>query len=372
MRISLHRRLLLCLSLLGLVLWMLIGSVPLAAFAAEGGVLKLICKTADGVILEGMHWELFLVGGRDANGDYVLQGEFAGYHVSLADTSASGLTAAAETLENYAVIDNIAPIASADADENGLLQFPMLQPGLYLAAGDFLRIGDVYYFPSAFLIEVPEDGSAVFDMTAYPKYISMNAGEGGLNYTVKKIWENDETEIENRSVYIEVALYRNDEFYQTVILNEANDWTYAWSADHFYQWRVIEVDVPEGYDVVYRSNETQYVIVNTFTSASSITETNSSTDSVMTETVTETDSIMTGTTANSESVPSTNMTDGTEPGGSENRATGSGMTTTTVTTEISTDHEDLPQTGQLWWPVPVLGVAGLLAIAVGVRLITKE
>ena len=32
----------------------------------------------------------------------------------------------------------------------------------------------------------------------------------------------------------------------------------------------------------------------------------------------------------------------------------------------------LPQTGQLWWPVPVLGAAGLVLIAMGVRVLTKK
>ncbi len=372
MRISLRRSFVLLVSLLGMLLWMLLPAGALNAHAAGNGVLRLYCETTDGVILEGMHWDIYLVGGTDEDGNYVLQGDFADYPVSLEDLSASALTEAAETLENYATIDGITPLASADADENGFLQFSMLEPGLYLVAGDYVRIGDVYYFPSAFLLEVPEDGAADFDMPAYPKYISMNAGDGGLDYSVKKVWENDETEIQNRSVYIKVGIYRDNVLYETVTLDESNDWTYNWSADQFYEWRVLEIDVPEGYDVVYRSNETQYVIVNTYTTSSSVTGTTVESDSSYTDTTTETEAINTGT----DLPPETDMTSyATEESGTSGSAEQTGVSTTTTTittTETSVEKEDLPQTGQLWWPVPVLGAAGLLAIAIGLRLVTRE
>ncbi len=373
MRIAPRRRLAMCLSVLGLVLWMLLPMCALRASAAENdGVLKMICKTTDGVILEGMHWDIFQIGGSDEDGNFVLEGDFAKYPVSLVDTSTSGMTAAAETLENYATIDGIQPLASADADEDGFLQFSMLSPGLYLVAGDFVKIGDVYYFPAAFILEIPEDGDAVYDMTATPKYITMNAGEGSLDYTVKKVWENDETEPENRSVYITANIYRDGELYESVRLDESNDWTYAWSADKFYEWRVIEVDVPDGYDVVYRTNEKQYVIVNTFTRSSSVTETQKETDSIFTETVPSTNDISTETVPSSETGVETLITEQTGSDGGAAQTSQPTTTTTVTTTTSTTEKEDLPQTGQLWWPVSVLGIAGLLSIAIGLRLATKE
>ncbi len=374
MRISVRRRIAMCLSVFGILLWAMLPAFSMTAFAAEDdGILKMYCETEDGVVFEGMHWDIFLVGGRDDEGNFELQGDFAEYPVSLADTTTSAMTAAAETLENYATIDGIAPLASADANENGFLQFSMLEPGLYLLAGDYVVIDDVYYFPSAFLMEVPEDGETVFNMNAYPKYISMNAGEGGLDYTVKKVWENDETEPENRSVFITAAIYRDGVLHETVRLDESNDWTYAWTADKFYEWRVIELEVPDGYDVVYRSNETQYVIVNTFTKSSSVTETVPETDDIYTETLPETDDITTETGDQPETGIQTDVTEQTGSDGSAAQTSNPSPTTTTTTTTTTTDDtENLPQTGQLWWPVPVLGVAGLLSVAIGLRLVTKE
>ena len=41
-------------------------------------------------------------------------------------------------------------------------------------------------------------------------------------------------------------------------------------------------------------------------------------------------------------------------------------------TETSSNGGKLPQTGQLWWPVPALSAAGLILIAVGVRVNSKR
>lgn len=350
------------LSVLCMLFWMMSGCLIQASAAAEG-TLTMYCRTNDNQILAGMHWDIYRVGYRAEDGSYVLEGDFADYPVSLEDTSASALSVAAETLETYAVIDEIAPFASADADEDGYLKFSGMDTGLYLVCGDFIQIEDTYYFPSAFLVEIPaEGGDQNVDLMAYPKYISMNAGEGGWDYTVKKVWANDELEPQNRSTYITVEIYRNDVLYETVRLDESNDWTYEWSATNLYEWRVVEVEVPVGYYVVYRSNETQYVIVNTYMDSSSITESIPSTDSVVTETNVET-----------EVTDTTSATTVTESEASETQnSTGVTTVTTVTTTGTSSETERLPQTGQLWWPVPVLGIAGLLSIAIGLRMRAKE
>ncbi len=364
MRTKIKHRLEVVLCLFGVLLWIVAGCLQMFASAADvNGSLTMICETTDGELLPGTHWELFRVGGRDADGEYELQDDFAKYPVSLEDTSATALLEAAETLETYAKLDKIEPYAQGDADANGYLKLSPLETGLYVVSGDMARIGDVYYFFSAFLIEISDADGGEIHWTAYPKCISMNAEEGGFEYTLKKIWANDQNEPENRSAYITAEIYRDDVLFETVRLDESNDWTYTWKADSVHEWRVIEVDIPEGYDVVYRSNETQYVIVNTFTDSSSITDSTEYTDSNMTETNISTETNVT------ETLPE--KPDSTETQVTQTSAVAS-TTVTTVATQTTTQPEKLPQTGQLWWPVPLLALAGLFSIVVGVQLRTKE
>ncbi len=356
--------------MLGMLCWLTAGMLYAAAAEEIIGSLTMYCKTAEDVILTNMHWDLYQVGGRNADGELELQGDFADYAVSLEDTSATALARAAETLENYAILDGIEPFAFANSDANGYLKFSNLGEGLYLVAGDPVQIDNAYYFPAAFFIEISEQSlDKDYDLTAYPKYVYRDFTEGS-EYSVKKVWLNDEHEPGMRPTELIVDVYRDEVLFETVTLSEANDWTYTWTADRYYEWRVMERVVPDHYFVVYRTNGVQYVIENALTTDSSYTEPASSTDSQFTDVMqtTATDSEMTetmDTTQQQQTETIATTAAGTQP------ATTAPPTTTTATT-TTTPPEKLPQTGQLWWPVPLLAVAGLVSVGVGLRLRTKE
>lgn len=340
--------------LIGVTLWVVCGAFMMTASAEDAGKVTLLCKTTDGIIMDGMHWDIYKIGIRDNNDNYVLQEEFENYPVSLVDRSTSAMTDAAETLENYAEVDAIVPFASGDCDQYGELSFGNLEKGLYLLTGDFLQIGDIFYFPAAFIVEIHSEETTI-DMTIHPKYIIKSGNDLVERHIVKKIWENDE--IANRSSYINVKIYRDNSLYETIKLDESNNWTYEWSTDAVYQWNVIEEEVPKGYNVVYRSDEPQFVIVNTYSGYTDITEptTNPTEPTVPTE----------------PNIIVTTLTDTTEPT-SDSSVSTTGTKTTSKVTVTTLKSEKLPQTGQLWWPVPLLALAGLILVAIGFRLRTKE
>lgn len=338
------------LCVIGVILWIATGMNLTASAKKVDGSLTLICRKDD-VILEGMKWRLYRVGSRQG-GDFVLEGDFADYPVSLKNFSAEGMSLAASTLENFAVLDNLKFRASGKTDKNGLLKFPNLEAGLYMVCGKTLNIGDTFYVPSAILLEIRKDDEGQFelDLMAYPKLTYRVLSSSGSRYTVKKIWENDENQAENREESITVQVYRDEELYDTVVLDDSNEWTHTWSGDNSVEWRVKEVEVPENYNVIYRANETQFAIVNTYEPP--VTETTST--SLTTTTQTQTTTISTVATS----------------------LQTSSAVTTTVSSESSittvTTPEKLPQTGQLWWPVPVMACAGLIFIGVGIRLNVKK
>lgn len=350
------------LTIVGLVLWCTVGLVCSVSAEGEKGSLKLLCRTADEQALVGMHWDIYAVGGRVGADKLELRGDFADFPVSLADTTAMGLSAAAQTLENFAVLNHITPLDSQEADQSGTLSFDSLDQGLYLVAGEMLRQGDIYYIPTPFLVEIPVDGSVV-DFSAHPKYLSVDATKESWEYSVKKIWANTDAQPEEHSDFVMVQIYRNGVLVNTVELNESNDWSYAWTAKEFYDWRVLEIKVSEKYYVVYRSNETQYVIVNTYNNdyQNEVTHTTNVVEQTTTTATTVSDQFETSLTSEGTGVQTSV---GTQTVPSE--------TTVSTTVQISEDNEKLPQTGQLWWPVPILGTSGLLLIAIGLRLRTKE
>lgn len=310
----------------GILMTMASGAMMSSQAADAEGSLTLICQKDD-FKLEGLEWDLYRVGSRDGE-RFVLEGEFSEYPVVIDDFSESAMNASAKTLENFAVLDHIPPIANGLTDANGVLVFDGLEEGLYLVSGHILHVDNTVYVPSTMLFEI-NSSDASLDWDAYPKFVYRTMSSQEIQFTVKKVWLNEDDEPYDATTSITVEIFRDRELYERVVLNEENNWTYQWKGLDRYEWRVREVEIPEGFTVAYESNETQYLIINTFHGITT-------TDIVTTTSTTET---------------TTTTTD-----------------TTLVTT--ATSDERLPQTGQLWWPVIVLGLAGVILVAIGCRLMT--
>lgn len=334
-------------TLLGVMLWFFAGICMMTAYAEDknDGSLSLNCVSEDEV-LAGMKWNLYKVGYRDGD-KYQLSGDFEEYQISLDDTTSTGLSDAASTLENYVIIDRISPLMSGETDSYGKLDFTDLEQGLYLVCGKLLKVDKTSYIPEPFLVEIgqEEDGTNQ-NYIINPKFFHFGVlDQMDADYTVKKIWRNDANQLQDRTVSISVEMYKDGEYFETVVLDESNNWSYTWTDKAHTDWRVKEVDIPENYTVVYRSNETQYAIVNThkFGIGDQPPETTSTTGT-FTATETTTTTIKSVTTVPVPEKP---------------------QTTTTI-------KGKLPQTGQLWWPVPVLAGLGIILISIGLRIRSRK
>ncbi len=270
--------------------------------------MTLICKRAD-TVLTGMNWDVYYVGQRTGN-SYTLEGDFADYQVSIDATSTDSMVNAAVTLENYAIVDNIPFTNSGLIDEQGYLKFSELKSGLYLVSGHVFNIGVVYYQPSPVLVEIDLNvEDPDIDLIVYPKIKYALLSEIDMNNTVKKLWLDSKETHEP----LDIEIYRNGDLFQSVKLSDENEWTYSWTATEYAQWRVKEVKVPADYSVNYQSDNGKYVIENTF----------------------------------------------------------HGVETPIVTTTTAPPQK-LPQTGQLWWPVILMGSCGAVLIVVGMRLMGRK
>lgn len=326
--------------------------------------LKVICQTED-VILSGMEWSLYRVGSNVGNNDYSLEDDFKDYSVSLKNLSTSEMLDVANTLENYAILDAIPPLNNGTTNEDGTVIFADLESGLYLLSGKSVIIDDKKYIPSAILVEVEENSEVAFQLTSYPKFTVNTISNTVIEYTVKKIWLNDDDDLENRPSDIVVELYQNGELAQTVSLNDDNEWSYSWKSLDSDQWYVKEVEIPKNYMVIYRTDEVVYLIVNTHEDGGDFTDTNSNTSmgSNNSDSDFNTTTASVSDSSNSDEASSKVTTDSTDNSKSSN---------TSNNTTTNNDIDKLPQTGQLWWPVPILTVSGLVLIAVGMQLKSKK
>lgn len=209
--------------------------------------------------------------------------------------------------------------------------------------------------------------------------------------TVHKVW--DDNGYPGRPDSVTVHLLRDGEKHEEIVLNADNQWTYTWDElDDRYSWSVKE-DVPNGYEVSYKTEDTTFFITNfmdyeppvepnpeDLTVKKVWSDENDKRD-IRPDSVTVTlyngdqavEKVTLGAWNNWRytwydldgngdwSVLETGIPKGYTP---SYRTNGDVVTITNTATLI--------QTGQLNWPIPVLGGLGMLMIFCGVIVMRKK
>lgn len=315
--------------------------LPIQAYAAgridlDQGVGLSISYQDDQKPLSGAEFQIYLVATVDQCGELTVTEDFAQLDVKIKDRDEDSWRTLASTLEGYVLRDNISSTDRGNTDDKGVVSFPTtgkeLKMGLYLVLGQRHIQNGYRYDPVPFMVMLPEldqgNNEWIYDVTVNAKYdfsiIPDHPDDTGISRKVLKVWEDDGYE-EDRPKEVMLQLLGDGNIYDTVTLNAENNWRYIWTnLDDRYTWTVVEKEL-EGYTVEVTREGITFVVTNTH-------EKNIPDDSTPTK-------------------PST----------PDNPTTSSKST--------------LPQTGQLWWPVLVLVVTGLLFVVIGLirrRGMTEE
>lgn len=281
---------------------------------------ELTIRYQDGnVPLVGARFDLYRVADTSEFAEFTLSGDFKDYPVKLDGLDNAGWQAAANTLAGYAAADGLTPLDSGVTDRNGLLTFPTgegtLTPGLYLVVGWRHTAGNYVYTPEPFLISLPnraaDEDQWTYQVEVEPKFdrTQLPPPDETTERRVLKVWKDGDGK--NRPQSVTVMLLKDGVVYDTVVLDESNGWRYSWDKlEAGHTWTVVEKPV-DGYTVTVTREGVTFVVENT----------------------SETPTVPT---------PSDQPDQPNEP-----------------------NEPALPQTGLLWWPVPVLLAAGLLLLALG-------
>lgn len=263
--------------------------------------------------LTGAQFQIYLVATVDEYGELTTTAPFSAYNVDIRGKDDAAWRTLASTLEGYVLRDAVTPTASGTTDEQGMLAFsgedPVLPHGLYLILGQSHTQDEQIYLTETFMVMLPSldkvNNDWIYDVVVSPKFTATPVPEDhSISLKVLKVWADTGAEA-NRPSEVTVQLLCNGEVYDTVTLNDANNWRHTWEElDDRFDWTVVEKEL-EDYSVRVVREGITFVVTNTYT----------------------------GPTTPSQPDPP--------------------------------KPPSLPQTGQLWWPVPVLLACGLLLIVLG-------
>lgn len=351
--------------------------LPIPALAAESIDLNRDCELTisaqDGETpLVGVSYSLYRVADVDRTGALKATGDFSEFHVDLEHQSGDIWKTLASTLEGYVLRDQLKPLDSGRTNKQGQLRFPTgsekLQPGLYLVLGSRHVQNGKVYDAQPFMVMLPAlDRTAnawSYSVTVNGKFESHDPSGPGpepepetITRKVLKVWQDGGNQAA-RPKEVVVQLLRDGQVYDTVALRAENNWSYTWEElSNDYRWNVVEKTEGDYTVQVVREGIT-FVVTNTFTPTPP-PEKDPDPDP---EPKPEPDPEPTPEPT-PDPTPDFNIPDDSTPEGDLNLPDG------LPDGEIPGDPVPLatvlPQTGQLWWPVPLLGCAGLLFVVLG-------
>lgn len=305
--------------------------------------LTLSCQGQNGP-LAGQRFDIYLVAATDKYGELTVTDEFKNFNVNIPGKNDEAWKNLASTLEGYALLEkekgNLKPTGSGSTDGSGSLTFPSsgqttLIQGLYLVVGYYHTQSGYYYEPAPFMVTLPgldsEKNIWEYNVTAKPKQESgiVASPPSYISRKVLKVW-NDKGNEKYRPDEVTVRLLRNGMVYDTVKLSAAGGWSHYWSnLSSAYKWNVVE-ETGESYNVEITQEGITFVVRNTY------------------------DENVPDNPDNPDNPSGTGEEGGGGHGGTSGGGPGSGAS-----------GNKLPQTGMLWWPVPVLSAAGLALLGIG-------
>ena len=260
--------------------------------------------------IEDMKVSLYHVGEFTEQGTFTLAKQYQSYSVALDHSSSEEWQATANTLAQYIERDGIHSDADGISSSNASLTFNHLTCGLYLMIGSEKEVNDhgsiEVYTPQVSFIALPDVSTDdPYHISTIMKYEKNDYTQTSLH--VLKVWKQDTAN--TRPASIQVDLLQKDTEGNTIvfdqqILSDDNQWLYTWNdLSSRYTWNVVETTVPEGYTESSIKEGNTVVLTNT--------------------------------------------------------------STTPVIEEKPKPSNQLPLTGQLQWPIPVLVIAGIMFLIIG-------
>lgn len=344
------------------------------------GSLTLTHKDVDDEFVPDVASHIYLIATVDANGIYTITDEFKGFFddqnffnngynydkwkdcVQHSDEGGSNTGA----LEGYIETNSISEVKSGISDSKGETLYDNLDLGVYFVKSDDKVFDDytdsfinfVYPVP---ILEKPETGGNLvinYNPSASPKKSRM---DGVTHCGIRKLWV-DSGNTDRRPASVTFEIYSDGKYMETVTLSSENSWYHEWSDEGIHSYEVKEISVVPGYvsniavqPVGEGAHNFIYTCTNTYTPPGDNPPPPDNPP---------------GDTPPSNTPPSDTPPSDTPPGNPGGDQPGVLGAIRNLPAVLGARR--LPQTGLLWWPVPVLVIAGVAFIVKGIKKSSKN
>lgn len=346
---------------------LLLGSTPMTAQAqgkidtSRTGKLTVIYSYGEDLYFSGVKSSIYKIGSATEDGSFTLDARYVEVSsIKDLDTITDPDTADSQWKQ---ILEDVKETAlSGDAtytavSEDGKAVFSNLKLGIYLVNSDKVEEDDCTYVFAPFLVTVPqlgEDNEWIYEgasylATAVAKCEKFDK-EKEVEFSLLKRWQDRGAE-RRRPASITVEIKKDGEFYELVTLSSSNNWQYSWKDEPGHEWSFDET--------VKGSVKYKMKIKNT------VTADGGKVVYTMTNSYTPPD-----TPPDTPGNPPDTPPD-TPPGPPRIPDIPEVLGAVRELPAVLGARR-LPQTGQLWWPIPVLVIGGIFLIVKGVRKASKS
>lgn len=287
--------------------------------------------------MPNVEFMLYKVAEMSEDGEKTITSEFADYAFSLDNLDSEGNKNLAETLAGYIARDHITPIDTGKTGRNGIVTFPKsasLFCGVYLLLSKNHILANEVCNIQPMLFEMPSmiiENELEYDIGISPKYELIGRY---TNITAFIIWRDQFPSDRPPQVEVQLINSIDNTIHDTVVLSPANGWRYTWNQLPIGSWYVVQKEVPPDYVTSTKRDGSVIAIINTSTK------------------------------------PYVHMEDGEESSPEDEEPVKDKELLTAEEArrmlELSRyTGQTLPQTGTLWWLVPILAAAGISFLMIG-------
>lgn len=191
-----------------------------------------------------------------------LSPKFAKYPIRINDDS-EDLRELITTAEGLIVSEKIEPDYFAVSDENGNVSFNSIIQGGYLVVGEKFEQDEMIVFPTSSFVTLPFKDSDGEIRNSVHIDMKYDKQDKNKKITVETMKVWKDNNSKERPKSITVELYCDGKLYKSQVLSEENNWRFKWeNLDADSKWLLSEKDIPNSYYVSVSRQGNSFLVTN--------------------------------------------------------------------------------------------------------------